>query len=92
MGFSRQKYWSGLPCPPPGDLPDPGIKLESLVSFGLQTDSLPLRHLGVPMELMVRELQMLSHGEGRAPKPSPEPTLPPASPRFILTTTPQDWT
>ena len=26
MGFSRHKYWSGLPCPPPGDLPDPGIK------------------------------------------------------------------
>ena len=26
MGFSRQEYWSGLPCPPPGDLPDPGIK------------------------------------------------------------------
>ena len=26
MGFSRQKYWSGLPCPPPGDLPHPGIK------------------------------------------------------------------
>ena len=26
MGFSRQGYWSGLPCPPPGDLPDPGIK------------------------------------------------------------------
>ena len=25
MGFSRQEYWSGLPCPPPGDLPDPGI-------------------------------------------------------------------
>ena len=24
IGFSRQKYWSGLPCPPPGDLPDPG--------------------------------------------------------------------
>ena len=30
MGFSRQEYWSGLPCPPPGDLPNPGIK--SLVS------------------------------------------------------------
>ena len=29
MGFSRQEYWSGLPCPPPGDLPDPGIKPES---------------------------------------------------------------
>ena len=29
MGFSRQEYWSGLPCPPPGDLPDPGMKPES---------------------------------------------------------------
>ena len=26
MGFSRQESWSGLPCPPPGDIPDPGIK------------------------------------------------------------------
>ena len=26
MGFSRQEYWSGLPCPPPGDLPDPGME------------------------------------------------------------------
>ena len=26
MGFSRQEYWSGLPFPPPGDLPDPGMK------------------------------------------------------------------
>ena len=30
MGFSRQQYWNGLPCPPPGDLPDPGIKPASL--------------------------------------------------------------
>ena len=30
MGFPRQEYWSGLPFPPPGDLPDPGIKLGSL--------------------------------------------------------------
>ena len=29
MGFSRQKYWSGLPLPSPGDLPDPGIHLGS---------------------------------------------------------------
>ena len=29
MGFSRQEYWSGLPCPSPGDLPDPGIKPQS---------------------------------------------------------------
>ena len=32
MGFSRQEYWSGLPCPPPRDLPDPGIEPESLMS------------------------------------------------------------
>ena len=36
MGFYREEYWSGLPFPPPGDLPDPGI------------DSLLLSHLGSP--------------------------------------------
>ena len=35
MGFSRQEYWSGFPCPPPGDLPDPGIELVSPVSPAL---------------------------------------------------------
>ena len=35
VGFSRQKYWSGLPCPPPRDLPDPGIKPTSLMSPAL---------------------------------------------------------
>ena len=35
MGFSRQEHWSGLSCPPPEDLPDPGIKLASLVSPAL---------------------------------------------------------
>ena len=34
-GFSRQEYWSGLPCTPLGDLPDPGIKPASLVSPAL---------------------------------------------------------
>ena len=38
MGFSRQEYWSGLPFPSPGDLPDPGIEPKSPA---LQTDSLP---------------------------------------------------
>ena len=37
MGFSRQEYWSGLPCPPPADLPNPGIQPRSPV---LQVDSL----------------------------------------------------
>ena len=35
MGFSRQEYWSGLPCPPPGDLPDPGIEAAPLMSPAL---------------------------------------------------------
>ena len=30
MGFSRQEDWSGLPCPPPGDLPEPGVEPASL--------------------------------------------------------------
>ena len=38
MKFSRQEYWSGLPCPPPGDLPTPGIKP---MFPAVQADSLP---------------------------------------------------
>ena len=38
MGFFRQEYWSGLPFPPPGDLPDPGIKPASPVSPALQAE------------------------------------------------------
>ena len=41
MRFSRQEYWSGMPCPSPRDLPDPGIKLTSPASPVLQVDSLP---------------------------------------------------
>ena len=46
MGFSRQEYWSGLPCPPPGDLPDPGIEPRSPA---LQADSLPYELPGKPV-------------------------------------------
>ena len=46
MGFSWQEYWSGLPRPPPGDLPVPGIEPMSLVPPALQVDSLPLSHQG----------------------------------------------
>ena len=35
MGFSRQEYWGGLPCPPLGELPDPGMEPESLASSAL---------------------------------------------------------
>ena len=37
-GFFRQQYWSGLPCPPPGDLPNPGIEPRSPT---FQVDSVP---------------------------------------------------
>ena len=46
MEFSRQEYWSGLPCPPPGDLPDPGIEPVPPVSPALHADSLPAKPLG----------------------------------------------
>ena len=41
MGFFRQEYWSGLPFPPPGDFPNPGIEWVSVISPALQVDSLP---------------------------------------------------
>ena len=50
MGFSRQEYWSGLPCPSPGDLPDPGIKPGSPT---LQMDSLPSEPPGKPISLVI---------------------------------------
>ena len=46
VGFPRQEYWSGLLCPPSGDLPNPGIKTVSPVPPALQVDSLPLSHQG----------------------------------------------
>ena len=42
LGFFRQEHWNGFPCPPLGDLPDPGIEPESPVTPALQADSLPL--------------------------------------------------
>ena len=48
-GFSRQEYWSGLPCPPPGNLPDPWIKPRSTE---LQADSLLSEPPGKPLKLI----------------------------------------
>ena len=47
MEFSRQEYWSGVPFPSPGDLPDPGIKSGSPA---FQADSLPSEPPGKPQE------------------------------------------
>ena len=57
MGFSRQEYWSGLPHPFPGDLPDPGIEPMSFMSpAGWQVGSLPLAPPGKPVQLHINTL------------------------------------
>ena len=58
-GISRQEYWSELPFPPPGDLPDPGIELAFPVSHALQVDSLPAEPSGkgVRCEDLGKDLQ-----------------------------------
>ena len=48
MGFFRQEYWSGLPCSPPEDLPNPGIEPASLMSPALAGGFLPLAPPGKP--------------------------------------------
>ena len=50
MGYSRQEYWSGLPCPSPGDLPDPEIKPGSPA---LQADSLLSEPQGSPHTMQI---------------------------------------
>ena len=54
--FSRQEYWSGLPCPPPGDLSNPGIEPTSPT---LQADSLPSEPPGKPRNTGVGSLSLL---------------------------------
>ena len=56
MGFSRQEYWSGLPFPSPGHLPDPGIKPKSPT---LQADALTSEPPGKPMAESEEELKSL---------------------------------
>ena len=53
MGFSRCEYWSVLPCPPPGNLPDPGMESKSPLSPALQVDSLPISHWRSPLAMTI---------------------------------------
>ena len=69
MRFPRQEYWSGLPFPPPGDLPDLGIKPTSPASPVLQVDSLPAEPSGKPMWAASRSWKR--HGN-RFPSELPE--------------------
>ena len=59
MGFPRQEYWSGLPFPSPGDLPDPGIEPRSPA---LQMDSLPSELPGKPqpLRILLKNLNVLA--------------------------------
>ena len=50
VGFSRQEHWSGLSCPPPGDLLDPEIEPVSPASPVSYVDSLLLTHQGSPVD------------------------------------------
>ena len=69
MEFSRQEYWSGLPCPPPGDLPNPGIEspasvrnLRLLHLLHWQEVSLPLAPPGKPAKEVLGVLKNIHHG------------------------------
>ena len=75
MGFSRQEYWSGLPFPSPGDLPDPGIEPKSLA---LQADSLLTELQGKPLSPVTGMGILANYSH---PFLSP---IPPPSPGFIL--------
>ena len=62
MGFSRQEYWSGLPCPPPEDPPDPGIKPTSLMVSCIGREVLyHWHHLGSPRYLTPRHKMHLKY-------------------------------
>ena len=56
MEISRQEYWNGLPCPPPGDFPYPGVKPRS---SALQADSLLSESPGKPKNTGVGSLSLL---------------------------------
>ena len=60
MGFSKQRYWSGLPFPSPWDFPDPGIKPRSPT---LQADTLPSEPSGKPknVQTTVQLIALISH-------------------------------
>ena len=63
MRFFRQEYCSGLPCPHPGDIPDPGIKPAFPMSPALAVGSLPLVPPGKP--IFIRHLALKETNQGR---------------------------
>ena len=76
MGFSRQEYWSGLPCPLPGDLPDPGIEPVSPASPALAGDSSPSAPPGKPQKIsLLHSKSELKSLQWPSKVPLPTPSL-----------------
>ena len=63
MGFPKQEYWSGLPFPSPGDLPDPGIEPQSSI---LQPDSLPFWASRADIIMVSQHKIKLNYKRGKA--------------------------
>ena len=61
MGFSRQEYWSGLPFPPPGDLPNPGIEPVSPVSPELASAFFTTEPPGNPKYSLISKIVQWTH-------------------------------
>ena len=80
--FSRQEYWSGLPCPPPGIFPTQGSNLHLLCLLHCKQILYPLRHLGKPCSFIrsdqisrsVVSNSLRSHESQHARPPCPSPT------------------
>ena len=74
LGFSRQEYWSGLPCPPPGDLPNAGIKPTSpALAGGFFTTSAPLEaHLLIHVSINPSSHSSISHHVAFEPRAESE--------------------
>ena len=70
MGFSRQKYCTGLPFPPPGDLPDPGMELGSPA---FQSGSLPSEPPGKPTLILTNPDPDPNPNPNPDPDPNPNP-------------------
>ena len=63
MGFSEQEYWSGLPSPPPGDLPESGMEPTSPISHALAGRFFTMSHLGGPPHPYPAEIESIEQEE-----------------------------
>jgi len=67
MGFPRHEYWSEFPCPPPENLPDPGIKPASLISSALAGRFFTASWMGDQIHVLCIDKWILTTGPPRKP-------------------------